>query len=233
MKKISLFILIAAAIISTSIVLYPHLNVSYDFPHTIVNKKELPKKVLIIPLNKGVKKHYLDSAVSYLTHHFPDIEVSIADPVKIPKSCHNGRRYRADSVLNFLDKIKPDSVYRVIAVTSDDISITRKLEENGKIVTYPDRGIIGYGRKPGSVCVASNYRISKNIYSFAKVVTHEFMHTLGVSHCNHDKCIMQDGKGSGKPLRESTHIHEICLKKANIGLSGNSKKLLVLNMKLK
>ena len=125
MKKISLFILISAAIISASIVLYPHLNVSYDFPHTIVNKKELPKKVLIIPLNKGVKKRYLDSAVSYLTRNFPDVDIIIGENTKLPKNCLNrkGSRYRADSILLFLDKIKPDSVDKVIGLTSSDISV--------------------------------------------------------------------------------------------------------------
>lgn len=232
MKKLSLITLTMAIVVSISFAIQKHFEVLHDTLN-ISLVDDTPKKILILPLNKGVKKHYLDSAISYLKHHFPDVEVIIGQGIKIPKSCHNGRRYRADSVLNFLDKIKPDSVYRVIGITSDDISVTRTLTKNGKKVVYPDRGIIGLGRKPGSVCLISSYRISKNIYSFAKVVSHEFMHTVGVAHCNHDKCIMQDGKGSGKPLRESTHIHEICLKKANIGLSGNSKKLLILNMKLK
>ena len=43
---------------------------------------------------------------------------------------------------------------------------------------------------------------------------------------------MQDGNGSGKNMREANKIHITCLKKANIGLSGNSKKLHVLNMRL-
>jgi len=167
------------------------------------------KRVLILPLNKGVDKRYMDSAVSMLKNNFPDINIVIGEKIKLPKNCFNGKRYRADSILLYLDKIKPDSVDKIIGLTSSDISNTRILFVHGKKIVYKDRGIFGLGRRPGTVCVVSNYRTG-SIETFAKTTTHEFMHTLGVPHCEHKYCIMQDGKGSGKNMRESNHIHKDC-----------------------
>jgi len=209
MKK-AILIPVAIVILLASIITIYHFP--YKSESVILGaKKQQIKKVLIVPLNGNIKQTYVDSAVSYLQHHFPQMQVELSDVVDIPNNCHNGKRYRADSILKFLDKLYTSEYYRVIGLTNDDISITRTLTKNGKKVVYPDRGIIGLGRKPGKVCVVSKYRLGNNIYSFAKVTTHEFMHTVGVPHCEHEKCIMQDGKGSGKPLRESTHIHQECL----------------------
>jgi len=208
MKK-AILIPVAIVILLASLSIICHFT--YKSMHVIGPKQQQTKKVLIVPLNGNIKQTYVDSAVSYLQHHFPQMQVELSDVVNIPGNCHNGKRYRADSILKFLDKLYTSKYYRVIGLTNDDISITRTLTKNGKKVVYPDRGIIGLGRKPGKVCVVSKYRLGNNIYSFAKVTTHEFMHTVGVPHCEHEKCIMQDGKGSGKPLRESTHIHQECL----------------------
>ena len=173
--------------------------------------KETEKSILILPLNSGVNKSYMDSALSMLEKQFPDVYIIVGEKIKLPKSCLNdkGSRYRADSILLFLDQIKPDSVDKVIGLTSSDISVTRTLIVNGKKKVYNDRGIFGLGRRPGTVCVVSNYRTG-NIETFSKTTVHEFMHTLGVPHCEHKHCIMQDGKGSGKNMRESTHIHKDC-----------------------
>ena len=210
MKK-SIFITTAIVVLVslTTTVLYHFL---YELENIVpTSEKQKNKKVLIVPLNDNIEQSYVDSACSYLQHYFPLVQVELADVIDIPNNCHNGRRYRADSILKFLDKLYTSEYYRVIGLTNDDISNTRTLIENGKEVVYPDRGIIGLGQRPGRVCVVSKYRLGNDIYSFAKVTTHEFMHTLGVPHCAHEKCIMQDGNGSTKPLRESNHIHQECL----------------------
>jgi len=234
MKKISILLLSVIAIgVVVSIKNHPVLTKNITNIESILSEKKSAKKVLILPLNGGANEQYIDSAVSYLKSYFPESEIIKGTNINLPKYCFNGNRYRSDSILKFLDEIKPDSIFRIIAITSDDISCTRTLIRNDKPITYPDYGIIGMGSLTKGVCVVSSYRVSKNIYSFAKVVTHEFMHTLGVRHCNHKCCIMQDGKGSGKSLRNANHIHETCLKKAQLGFEGNQKKLMVLNMKLK
>lgn len=208
MKKI--IILLTLSILTFIVLGY----ITYDKYQPITSLKEVKdekKYVLVLPLNKGVKETYMESALTMLKEEFPDVNIILGEKTKLPKSCLNskGTRYRADSILKFLDKTKPDSVYKVIGLTSSDISITRILFVNGKKRVYPDRGIFGLGRKPGTVCVVSSYRTG-SIETFSKTTVHEFMHTLGVPHCEHKHCIMQDGKGSGKNMRESNHIHQHC-----------------------
>jgi len=203
----NIIILALSLIIITVSILFIY---SYGF-----NPKPKVKNVLVIPLNDGVSESYTDSALTMLKHKFPNVNIIMGDKIKLPKSCFNGRRYRADSILKFLVKIKPDSIDHVIGLTSSDISVTRTLIRNGKKKVYADRGIMGLGKKPGPVCVISSYRIPK-IENFAKTTVHEFMHMLGVPHCTHKNCIMQDGNGSGKNLRESNHIHDSCYKIANM-----------------
>ena len=183
-----------------------------------INPDNIGKKnVLIIPLNDGINQSYMDSALNMLKNKFPEVNIIIGEKRKVPKRCFNGKRYRADSILLFLDKIKPDSIYKVIGLTSSDISVTRTLIRNGKKKVYKDYGIMGLGRKPGSVCLVSSYRIPK-IENFAKTTVHEFMHTLGVPHCKHKNCIMQDGNGTAKNMRKSTHINNQCYKLAKKNL---------------
>jgi len=174
--------------------------------------------VLLLELNKGVSEQQLAEACNLLEENFPRLKIVKGGKVQLPSSCYNGKRYRADSILRYLDQIKPDSVTKVIGITSSDISNTRTLVKNGKKVTYPDYGILGLGRRPGTVCVVSNHRMGGNAETFSKTVLHEFMHTLGVRHCIHEKCIMQDGNGSGKNMRESTHVHKECLAIAMEGI---------------
>ena len=180
---------------------------------------EIPANtVLLLELNKGVSQQQLSEACNFLKENFPALKIVKGGKVQLPSSCYNGKRYRADSILRYLDQIKPDSVSKVIGITSSDISSTRTLIRKGKKMTYPDYGILGLGRRPGTVCVVSNHRMGGNAATFSKTVLHEFMHTLGVRHCTHEKCIMQDGNGSGKNMRESTHVHKECLAIAMEGL---------------
>ena len=183
---------------------------STDWTETTQGEK-IKKSVLVLPLNSGINETYMKSALTMLEKQFPNVNIIVGEKTKLPKNCLNykGSRYRADSILLFLDKIKPDSIDKVIGLTSSDISITRTLIVNGEKKVYPDRGIFGLGRRPGTVCVVSNYRTG-TVETFSKTTVHEFMHTLGVPHCEHKNCIMQDGKGSGKNMRESTHTHKDC-----------------------
>ena len=220
MKKITLVKTITILVIST---LLFFSGVSYNVKHNgiKVNLKtniRNSKNLLILPLNDGVSKKHMDSALKMLKKEFPKVNIIVGKKIKLPKNClnYNKSRYRADSILVFLKKIKPDSVNKVIGLTSSDISTTRILMVNGEARIYADRGIFGLARCPGSVGVVSSYR-TKTLEIFSKTTVHEFMHTLGVSHCEHKYCIMQDGKGSGKNMRESTHIHKECYDSAMKG----------------
>jgi archaemetzincin len=103
-------------------------------------------------------------------------------------------RYEADSILVFLQGIKPATVRLVAGLTDKDIS-TRK-DDN------PDYGIMGYGLRPGDVCVVSTYRLQKDHPSqkllfqrLLKTTLHEIGHNFGLPHCADRHCIMADAEG--------------------------------------
>lgn len=207
MKKVILFLVVSLLVVTGCVM---EDNV---FPTT---PKETPK-VMFIELNDDVSSKHINGALQIIADTFGDsVEIFYGGHVDIPKNCFNGRRYRADSILNFLSDFKPDTIDRIIALTPEDISVTRTLVENGKEKTYPDRGIFGLGRISGGVCVISNYR-THDVETFTKTVLHEFLHTLGVHHCKHKYCIMQDGNGSGKNMKNSKNVHKECMDNAMVG----------------
>jgi archaemetzincin len=117
-------------------------------------------------------------------------------------------RYRADSLLRYLLKIKPDTIDYIMGLTSQDISTTKR-DRNGRMLQpeskYLDWGIFGLGFRPGKSCVISTYRIYDNdqakfINRLTKVCVHEFGHNLGLSHCQNDQCVMQDAEETIKTV---------------------------------
>jgi archaemetzincin len=104
------------------------------------------------------------------------------------------KRYRADSLIIWLDRNKTESVDYIVGLTDKDISCTKG--------QYVDWGIFGYGYMPGSACVVSTLRLKRNadrdlLYErFAKVLLHEIGHNLGLDHCPTVGCMMEDAKGT-------------------------------------
>lgn len=60
----------------------------------------------------------------------------------------------------------------------------------------------------------------KNI---TKVITHEFAHCLGLSHCTHTNCIMNDAKGKFSNLKNCNTFKNSCL----LFMKDNSKLILM------
>ena len=130
-------------------------------------------------------------------------EVILLHPIQLPNSFINlekGRRYCADSVLRFLNKIRPDSVEYILALSHTDI-FTSKKDEAGKIKLpyekYKVWGILGLGFLPGHTCVISDFRMNtensvKYKHRLRTVAIHEIGHNLGLSHCPSPGCIMSD-----------------------------------------
>lgn len=104
-------------------------------------------------------------------------------------------RYRADSLLIWLELNKPEQACCILGLTDKDISCTK-----GDIA---DWGIFGYGYQPGPACVVSTFRLKRNASGdahfrerFAKVVLHELGHNFGLPHCPATLCLMGDAKGT-------------------------------------
>jgi len=111
-------------------------------------------------------------------------------------------RYRADSIINYLNRFaSTDTV--IIGLTNKDISTTK-----GKIA---DWGVMGLGFQPGNACVISTFRLSKAQLSdhFYKLSLHELAHTEGLPHCKNKTCFMRDAEG-GNHLDEETGFCQSC-----------------------
>jgi len=122
--------------------------------------------------------------------------VLILDTKPLPLSAYNSlrERYKADSLLVFLNKQKPAQVQKIIGITASDIET-----KNGFVKSW---GIMGLGYCPGNSCVVSSFRPKKSAKTkkqfldrMVKLVLHELGHTYSLDHCTDTTCIMQDATG--------------------------------------
>lgn len=149
--------------------------------------------IAIAPLN-----HPKTASVSELKDNiekFYGCKVILLPNQSIPSSAFYKKRarYRADSMLIFLETVKPDSVDFILGLTDSDISAT--------VSNYKDWGVFGYGQCPGVSNVISTFRLKKNADQ-AKISTrlknvaiHEIGHNYGLPHCGDTTCIMKDAHG--------------------------------------
>ncbi|MBD8347686.1 hypothetical protein [Dysgonomonas sp. HGC4] len=81
----------------------------------------------------------------------------IGSPIALPQSAYYTprKRYRADSLLNFLYKTVDNKNVIVLGLTYKDISTTKG--------SYLDYGVMGLARRPGNTCVVSTSRLSGKI----------------------------------------------------------------------
>ncbi|MBB6370844.1 matrixin family metalloprotease [Chryseobacterium shigense] len=130
--------------------------------------------------------------------------VKILNAIDLPENAYykDRNRYRADSIIKFLDGRTKEG-FVTIGLTSKDISVTK-----GKIKDY---GIMGLGYRPGKACVASTYRLNKNNTDeqFFKIAIHELGHTQGLKHCPEKTCFMRDAEG-GNPTNEEKDFCPTC-----------------------
>lgn len=104
------------------------------------------------------------------------------------------KRWRAEKLLEVLDAEAAQGTWRIIGVTSAEISTTKE--------AIYDWGIAGLGSLGGPSCVVSTFLYAKHSKTraalrrrFADVVVHELGHTLGMPHCEVKGCVMADAKG--------------------------------------
>jgi archaemetzincin len=133
-----------------------------------------------------------DEQVNYvrteLKKIYPKVELKKAIPIP-PQAYYKARnRYRADSLVGYLNRRHvPGHV--TMALTTKDISWTKG--------TIKDYGIMGLGLCPGDACVASTFRLSKTntLDQLYKIAIHELGHTQGLKHCPVKTCFMRDAEG--------------------------------------
>lgn len=160
------------------------------------------------------------------TYHCSVIVLPIAEVPKNHITRLKSYRYRADSLLNLLDGIRPQNVDIMLGLTSTDIAITKKDKRTGQIKkpksTYTDWAIFGLGRINGYSCVVSNYRLKKGVNEhgylkrFARICNHEIGHVLGLRHCPSNSCLMNDANESISTIDNSSgKLCSLCLSQIN------------------
>ncbi|MFN3917533.1 MAG: zinc-dependent metalloprotease family protein [Flavobacteriales bacterium] len=194
------------------VLVYLYLSSVIFFSCQTENKKSPKNTTIVIALQPfGVfKPELLDSISSAIKGAYP-ISICVLEAISLPKKAFvqiKSARYRADSLLNYLKKIKPDTVDYIIGLTHADISTT-KMDDKKQVKhpesKYGDWGVMGLGYMPGTSCVVSTYRLQHSnkavfIARLKKVCIHELGHNFGLPHCHSSKCVMQDAAESIKTI---------------------------------
>ncbi|WP_228422159.1 Zn-dependent protease [Chryseobacterium aurantiacum] len=166
------------------------------------NLEQKKAVTLLIQPFQDIKPENLEKVVAGIKKVYPNVEV--LEAIAFPENAYykERNRYRADSIIKFLNGKTKDG-FVTIGLTSKDISATR-----GKI---KDFGIMGLGYRPGKACVASMFRLSKENMDeqFYKIAIHELGHTQGLPHCPEKMCFMRDAEGKN-PTNEETDFCKKC-----------------------
>ena len=143
------------------------------------------------------------------------LKIIILSSVELPTNAFYPprNRYRAEKLLVDLDRRKIKGAFKMIGLTSMDISTTKE--------KFPDWGIFGLGGLPGESCIISIFRLKTGnasnqllISRLVKVINHEIGHTLGLEHCPVKNCLMEDAAGTIKTVdSESGNLCPDCAKK--------------------
>lgn len=184
--------------------------------------------VLLRPLG-DVEAHVVDSVAAAL-RRVHRVEVRVGEPKELPRSAFTTLRtprYRADSVIAWLRKERPQNIDFVIGLTREDISITKR-DAAGAIKEpaskYRDFGIYGLGYIGGPSCVVSTFRLGSGPLfhaRLAKIATHELGHVRSLQHCADTACVMRDAveRMSTIDAARSTFC-EACARRLDHGGSG-------------
>lgn len=122
-------------------------------------------------------------------------------------------RYRAEKILQVVDREVHARFTKVLALTDSEISTT-----NGR---HYDWSISGYGLMNQRPCVVSTSKIRRKNGSsslffgrLTKIANHELGHTLGLDHCSNSACLMAAMKGTLRGLdREAGTFCSPCRQK--------------------
>lgn len=166
---------------------------------------QIRAKVILIPL-RSFPDDLLDAVEEALRSEL-DVEVERHATVELPDEAWYAprKRYRAEKLLDFLETYEQGPDVKILGLTEVDISTSSD--------PYPDWGIFGLGRMPGSAAVVSSYRLKRKPrdrehvrFRVSTVAVHEVGHTFGLPHCDEKsvECVMLDAEGGIENTDSST-----------------------------
>jgi len=165
--------------------------------------------LVIVPLGR-VSPELIDAVAKSTELRF-GVSVRIHETQTLPKQAWypKRKRWRAEKLLDFLDRLDTGDAWRVTGLTEAPISTTK-----GDV---KDWGIAGLGSINGKSSVLTAYlfrkiksKKPKRYRRFVEnLVLHEVGHTFGLEHCPLERCIMADAKGNA--IRAATlSINQFC-----------------------
>jgi archaemetzincin len=152
-----------------------------------------PRSLLIVPLG-ALHPDLTEIAARVLRSTFR-LEIEVGGPLPFPAAAWYAprKRWRAEKILEALDRAELPAADRIAAITDRPISTTK-----GPIA---DWGIAGLGTIGGRSSVSTAYLFAgverKRFRRYLEnLVLHEVGHTLGLDHCDDARCIMADAQGN-------------------------------------
>jgi archaemetzincin len=156
---------------------------------------------------------YLQTAIA----NYFNTSCRIVDAIRLPLTITNtekGLRYSADSILQYLLRLKNDSTITTVGLTDVDIFTTLRDDKGNiqlPIEKYKVWGIFGLGYMPRKACVISCKRLFTNDrkkyqHRIRTVVLHEIGHNMGLPHCPTINCIMSDANEKISTVDKSSSV---------------------------
>lgn len=161
----------------------------------------------------SIRKDVLDTVAAAITRVY-SAKVMILPSRMLPRQAYYKprNRYKADTLLRYLDDSIDGSYTKVLGITDRDISTTKG--------SVKDWGILGLGAMSGRPCVISTHRmnragVSRGVFfhRLISVTIHELGHTFGLPHCPNEGCVMEDAKGSVATVDDEGDFCSACAKR--------------------
>ena len=184
--------------------------------------------VHLVPLGE-IDDETVQQAAEGLRTHVPAIVVVEPRAALAPSTASSIKgRWRAEKILDWMENIAsgerdaggpqaaPGTTQKWMSLT--DVDIVAQKGQN------PNWGVLGLGNVDGRFCVLSTFRMRRKWENGGapedvvrdrlwKTAVHELGHTLGLPHCPHVGCIMEDAHGTVKTTDREVELCPDCARR--------------------